>query len=65
MASIAFVCAGSRLASVTPASAMAMPVHCNALGRSPSISTPARTGTIALVATIGAITDIVPSASAR
>ena len=56
---------GSMLASATPASAATTPTHCSVPGRSPSSSTPAATGTIAQVATIGATMLIVPSASAR
>ena len=55
---------GSSDASATPESAATIPIHCRVSGRSPS-KTPASTGTIALVATIGATMLIVPSASAR
>ena len=55
---------GSSEASATPTSAATIPIHCSVPGRSPS-RTPASTGTIALVATIGATMLIVPTASAR
>ena len=55
---------GSLEASITPVSAATIPSHCSAPGRSPS-NTPHSTGTIALVATIGATMLIVPTASAR
>ena len=52
--------AGSRETSTTPASAHAIPASCQDDGRSP-VTSPATTGTTALVARIGAATLMAPT----
>ena len=56
---------GSLEASITPVSAATIPIHCSAPGPLAVEARPHSTGTIALVATIGATMLIVPTASAR
>ena len=56
---------GSSEASATPESAATIPIHCSVPGPLAVERRPASTGTIALVATIGATMLIVPTASAR